>query len=181
MGEYRNITVSLLKRGIPAAVCFFVGHFAFKGAAASEGHTDAFPLAMIGCGVVLLGAILIARPLARLLAEPSGQLFWPDERYRHPLPMYSIPESKRAKGLYEEAIAGFDEIAKKYPDEVRPYIEMIDIAIVHLKDEARANAICLHGLSVLQKDEDKKILQHMHAAIHSRLKAQPDSTTIRLG
>ena len=50
------------------------------------------------------GAIIVASPLARFIAEPAGELFYPIKRSSKPAPMYSIPQAKRAKGLYEEAM-----------------------------------------------------------------------------
>lgn len=87
--------------------------------------------------------------------------------------MYSIPQSKKAKGLYEEAMAGFEKITEEYPDEVQPYVEMIDMAIVKLKDPERAHAIYQRGVSRLKKDEDKEALARMYGAIRTRLNARP--------
>jgi hypothetical protein len=61
---------------------------------------------------VVAGAIIVASPLARFIAEPAGGLFYPIQRSSKPAPMYSIPQSKRAKGLYEEAKEGCEKIAE---------------------------------------------------------------------
>lgn len=87
---------------------------------------------------MIMGSIIIAFPLAELIAEPTGNLFWPSDRFDRPQPAYSIPQSKRARGLYEEAMAGFEKLAEEHPQEVQPYVEMIDIAIVNLHDPLRA-------------------------------------------
>ena len=89
--------------------------------------------------------------------------------------MYSIPESKRATGLYEEAMAGFETIAEEYPDEVKPYIAMIDISIVNLKDPERAKAIFQRGVSAMKKRDDREALARMYSAIRSRLDAKPSN------
>jgi len=121
---------------------------------------------------IVAGAIILASPLTRLLAEPAGSLFYPVRRFDRPQPMYSIPQSKRAKGLYEEAMAGFEKIAETYPDEVQPYIHMIDIAIVNLKDPDRANAIYQRGFSTLKQNDAKGELARMYSAIRTRLNAR---------
>ncbi len=77
--------------------------------------------------------------------------------------------------MYEEAIAGFERIAQDYPDEVKPYIEMIDIAIVNLKDPERANALYRRGILFLKKNEDKEVLARMYGAIRTRLNARPSN------
>jgi hypothetical protein len=69
-------------------------------------------------------------------------------------------------------MAGFEKIAQDFPDEVQPYIEMIDIAIVNLGDAGRANRIFQRGVSALKKDEDKEALASMYSAIRTRLNAR---------
>ena len=89
--------------------------------------------------------------------------------------MYSIPESKRTQGLYEESITGFERIAEDYLDELKPYLEMIDILIRNLKDAARAEVIYQHGMSLLKSEKDKAVLAGMYTAIRSRLNAKPSN------
>jgi hypothetical protein len=125
--------------------------------------------------LLVAGAIIVAGPLARLIAEPAGCLFYPGEHASQPAPMYSIPESKRASGLYEEAISGFEQIAQDYPQEKKPYIEMIEIAICNLKDPKRANEIYRQGIAVLETDEDKESLAKMYSAIRTRLNTKPSN------
>lgn len=161
MNDYRSILESLAWRTLVAAPFFVVGVTGLLSYA-----SPAF---------ILAGAIIMASPLARLLAEPWGNLFYPTRHFDRPQPMYSIPQSKRAKGLYEEAIAGLERIAEEYPDEAKPYIEMIDIAIVHLNDPDRADAIYQRGISQLKKDEEKEVLARMYGAIRTRLNARPSN------
>ena len=118
---------------------------------------------------ILAGAIILAFPAAALAVELLGDSFHPGGRLTRPEPLYSIAEGKRAKGLYEEAMAALAKIAAEYPDNARPHIEMINLAIVDLKDPDRAEAIYQHGLSVLTKDDDKKELTGMYNAIRTRL------------
>ena len=72
-------------------------------------------------------------------------------------------------------MAGFEGIAAEHPNEVKPYIEMIDIAIVNLKDPERANRIFQRGFCVLKKDENKEVLARMYGAIRTRLNAKPSN------
>lgn len=158
MTNYREIFKSLAWRILLASPFFAIG---FMGL-----------LSFFSPFMIVIGAIIVAFPLARLLSEPAGELFYSNRRSSRPAPMYSIQEAKRAKGLYEEAISGFEEIAKEYPDEVKPYIEMIDIAIVNLQDPDRANEIYKLGISLLNNIEDKEALASMYRAIRSRLNAK---------
>ncbi len=67
-------------------------------------------------------------------------------------------------------------IADEYPDEVKPYIEMIDIAIMDMQDADRANEIYRRGISLLKAQEDKESLASMYSAIRSRLESAPAAT-----
>jgi len=165
--------IRLLKRTLLALPCFALGYFLLLRA--GGGFLRVFALGLLGCACILIGAIILAFPLACLIAEPLGNLFYPGERFNRPLPMYGIPQAKRAKGLYEEAIAGFEKIAEDYPNEVKPYIEMIDIAIRDLKDARRAGAIYHRGIAALKKEEDRANLTRMYGAIQSRLNARPSN------
>ncbi len=165
--------IRLFKRALLAAPCFALGYVLLLRADGS--FLQVFALGLLGCACILIGAIILAFPLARLVAEPLGSLFYPGERFDRPQPMYSIPQSKRANGLYEEAIAGFEKIAEDYPNEVKPYIEMIDIAIRDLKDARRAGAIYHRGIAALKKEEDRANLTRMYGAIRSRLNARPSN------
>ena len=172
VNRYQEIFIRLLKRSILAAPFFLIGWYVLHKTTA----LDNIGLAFFGLAIMIVGAIILAFPLAELFAEPTGNLFWPDERFDRPQPAYSIPQSKRARGLYEEAMAGFEKIAEEHPEETQPYVEMIDIAIVNLHDPQRAHAIFLRGVSVLEKEEDRATLVRMYGAIQTRLNSRPGNS-----
>ena len=116
--------------------------------------------------------------LARGLAEPTGNLFWPRRYYDKPQPMYGIPQSRRAKGQLEEALAEYEKIAAAHPDEIRPFVEMIDLAIHDLRDADRANAIFQNGLARLKNPDDKDRLAQAYAETRTRLDVRPPQPPI---
>ncbi len=175
MDNYREILVSLAIRIVIGAPLLVVGWVMLGRAQAGGGALQVYALGLFACAGIISGAVILAFPLARLLAEPCGSLFYPVKRRSRPVPMYSIPESKRARGEYEEAMAGFEAIAEDYPEERRPYIEMIDIAIMNLQDPERANEIYRRGMACLTNDDDKQALATMYSAIRSRLGAKPSN------
>ncbi len=161
--------ISLLVRVGVAGSVLLVGLVVLGRAAGAGSPAAGYAIGLFGCAIIITGAIILAFPIARLLAEPVGSLFYPGKRLSRPVPMYSIPQSKRKSGLYEEAMSGFEQIAADYPTEVQPYIEMIDIAVMDLKDPDRANEIYRRGVSVLKKQQDRESLATMYSAIRSRL------------
>jgi hypothetical protein len=176
MSSLRDALTRLLWRLLIAAPIVVAGWLILGRS--RGGMTEAGPV-IIGVALLIAAGIVIGPAIAQLLAEPWGSLFGPNEYYSKPLPMYSIPESKRKKGLYEEALAGYREIAAKYPKEVRPYIEMIDVAIVELNDIKRAHAFYEQGLQAMRRREDRDMLTRMYAAISTRVKPkEPDAPRV---
>jgi hypothetical protein len=165
VSRYGPLFVSLLKRAVLATALFGTGFFLL-----SRGNPGLF---FPGMAAFITGALILAPPLAGLCAESTGNLFWPDDHYDRPQPAYSIPQSKRARGLYAEAMAGFEKIAGEHPQEVQPYVEMIEIAIVNLHDPERARAVFHRGASILRKEEDRATLERMYHAIRTRLQSRP--------
>ena len=121
----------------------------------------------------LSGALIVAAPLARLLAEPLGNILFPNKHFDRPPPVYGIPLARRHEGRYAEALDGFRKIAHDYPGEVQAWIEMVDVAITGLHDGERARRIFEEGMTALKGPEQRQHLAKMYAAIKSRLK--PDS------
>jgi len=155
MHNYRDILTTLAWRALIAAPFLYLA-------------VTGYPL-IISPLFGVVGAIIIAMPLARLLAEPVGNIFWSGSRYGGDEPLYIFPELRRSQGFYEEAIKGLEKIAEDYPGEIKPYIDMIDIAIVNLKDTDRANAIYKRGITVLKKNENKKTLAQMYSSMRNQL------------
>ena len=163
MGDYLHIMKSLVPRG---AIALFL---------LLAGVSLLFNDNPYGVVLIILGAVIVAKPLARLIAESAGSLFYSRERFSGPLPMYGIPASKRARGDYEEAIAYYEKMIIDYPNEVRPYTEMIDIAIRDLKDPERALKLYQRGVLILKSDEDKEFLARVYSAVRTRLNAKPSN------
>jgi hypothetical protein len=147
MGIYREIIREQVWRVFAALPCFAIGYYVFCHSGRA-GMLFSMPFAFAG-------AIIMVPFFTNLIAEPIRALFYPVARFKEPQPMYGMPASKRAWGEYEEAIRGYEELARKYPDDLKPYVEMIHIAVVDLKDEGRARTILNKALTALSKEEDR--------------------------
>ena len=174
--NFQTNFMALLRRGLPAGAGFAVGTWILLGA----GESGNVLQMLLGFAFFLVAAILLSGPAARLLAEPMGSLFWPRRYYDRPQPMYGIPQSRRAKGQLEEALAEYEKIAAAHPDEVRPWLEMIDLAIHDLRDASRANAIFQMGIARLKKPADQDALAQVYAEVLTRLDARPQRPPLPL-
>jgi len=143
----------------------------------SDGHIlAAGAQALIASSLLVVGAVILAFPVAHLLAAPFTGFYFPERRLLRPLPMYSVPQALRTQGKYEEAMIRFREIAEKYPREVKPWIEMLEVAVVSLNDEQRAQAIFEEGMTALDDEDRRSVLERMYSAISSRLSADLKDT-----
>ena len=165
--DVRGILWALLRRGVPAAILLGLGIGTLLGAGA------VVPQMLLGFLFFLVAAILVAGPVARLLAEPTGGLLLPRRYYDKPQPMYGIPESKRVQKHPQEAIAEYEKIAIAHPGEVRPHVEMIDIALTDLHDPELANVFFQRGVATLRNPAAKDHLALVYAAIRERQPPPP--------
>ncbi len=164
MSDYHEIFRKLAPRLVVSLVLVGLG---WKMIAGASGGFAALPQLLFAMAILILASIIIGPSLARLIAEPTGSLYDPCERFSEPQPMYGIPESQRKKGLYREAFDGYREIAERYPGEVKPYVEMIDIAVKDLKNPRLAAAVYHRGLQRLEEKDAQNALRRMYEAIVS--------------
>ena len=114
------------------------------------------------CAGIIIISLFMAFPAAQRIAEPWGEVFFPNKRFKRAQPMYSIAESKLAKGLHEEAMAEYKKISVDHPSALKPYLEMIDIAVDNLNDVDRAREIFQRGMISLEQPEDKEALTRIY-------------------
>lgn len=164
--DCKSALLVLVRRFLPALAALVLGGWILLGA----GN----PIHMLaGLLFFLVSAIFISGPVARWLAEPAGSLFWPRRYYDRPQPMYGIPQSRRAKGHLEEALAEYENIAAAHPGEVRPWMEMVAIAIEDMKNPERARTILERGVTALKNPDDRDLLAKTYAEIRTRLEVRP--------
>jgi hypothetical protein len=122
----------------------------------------------------LLAAALVAPTVAGWFAAPWGGLFFPSARDEKPPPHYSLGEAMVQRDDFEGALAHYVQITLDYPEEVRPYCEMLDIILRHLDDPERAEVVYQKGMNTLQSQEAKEILARHYRAAKSRAAGRPE-------
>ena len=164
MKNFYKILINLVIRVLIAAPFFAIGWHLI--AAAKDGWSS-MPHLFFAMACFVVSAVLVAPPIARFISEPAGSIYYSEKRYIQPPPMYNVPESLREKGRYLEAMSEYEKIAEQYPEEIKPYIEMMDIAIVNFKDPEHAKAIFKRGLSALPDDKNRDVLKIAYATVTS--------------
>lgn len=122
--------------------------------------------------VMAVGVILISPEILSFLSDSAGSLLWPRTEVT-PTPNYDIPEALVAQGKYKEAEAECERIMAEFPDEVKPHVDMLNVAVVWVNDAEMAARIYDRGMKKLRRVADREVLTRMYKGIKSRLKADP--------
>jgi hypothetical protein len=104
----------------------------------------------------------------KLVTNPVGTFYYPAERIYRPMPRYGPPAAKAQRGAFEQSLKEYERMTKDHPDEIKPYIESMNIAVRYMKDPARARAIYRRGVSRLRSQKDRETLKRMYDAISTR-------------
>ncbi|MEY3479593.1 MAG: hypothetical protein RIQ71_368 [Verrucomicrobiota bacterium] len=126
----------------------------------SRGQEKGLPGGMLSIvaahGVLILAAIMMAKPLAGLIGDWLSGLFMPGERFDKPPPMYSIPEGRMAKEDYAGALEAYAELAQGHPAEVAPHLRMMEIWLRVYRDPDSARIIRDNALISLKGKKNKE-------------------------
>ena len=124
---------------------------------------------ILGLLCIVADGFLLAPALAGLCAEPVGGLFHP-RRPARPEPRRSIAESRRARGQYEEAIAAYDAVVAEFPGDLESWAAMVEIALRHLRDGTRGDALARRALLALRDEASRGHLIGVHRRFRQPLR-----------
>jgi hypothetical protein len=125
-----------------AGLVFCVGAWWWLGAKGQqEGVPGGLLMIVAAHGLLVVAAILLARPAAGWVGDLMANLFMPGERHDRPQPMYSIPEGKVAREDYAGALEAYAELAAEHPEEVAPHLRMMEIWLRVYQDPEAARTI----------------------------------------
>ena len=164
---------SLFWRIFPAAAALAAGYALMTA-------DSSIPGLFLGLVCCMIGAICLAFPLAELGALLGERLFWSKSYYDKPQPMYGIPQARRAKGRFGEALAEYETILAAHPGEVRPHLDMVEIALLDLRDPELAHALYERGRERLKNPADKEALARVYAETLTRLDPKPAAPHLEL-
>ena len=147
--------IGLLVRSAGLALCAFVWWWlSSKGQA--EGLPGGMMMILAAHGVLIVGAILLAKPIAGWFGDLLANLFMPGERNDRPQPMYSIPEGRAAREDYAGALEAYAELATEHPGEIAPHLRMMEIWLRVYKDPESARTIRDNALVSIKGKKNKE-------------------------
>jgi hypothetical protein len=125
----------------------------------SKGQAEGIPGGMLmivaAHGVLIVGAILLAKPLAGWIGDWMSGLFMPGERHSRPQPMYSIPEGRMSAEDYPGALEAYAALAAEHPEEIAPHLRMMEIWLRVYKDPDSARVIRDNALLSIKGKKNK--------------------------
>lgn len=122
----------------------------------SEGIPGGMLMIVAAHGILLLGAILLAKPVAGWFGDWVAGLFMPGARHDRPQPMYSIPEGRMAREDYAGALEAYAELAAEHPREIVPHLRMMEIWLRVYRDPDAARTIRDNALLSLKGRKTKE-------------------------
>lgn len=130
-----------------------------------------FPwLGLLSVYLALLGCILIAPDVAGYISDRVAGGILGRRAPEKPPPLYSFAESRAMEGKYQEAEQEYEKIIREFPDEVRPHIGLIEIAVIRLHDGDLADRLYERGLQCLKGRARQELLTRRYREIRTRLK-----------
>ena len=146
------------------ALPFFLGALYFLAVGAQASVYAILP----GIALMLVGAVILAPGISEVLAFRAGSLMYPEEQFDRPPPAYGPAEGMVKKGLYQEAMQAYQEIAAEHPTEVKPFLAMIDMAAYRMENLALADRLYQQGCDQLTDPKAVELLQRLYTDIRAR-------------
>lgn len=126
----------------------------------SKGRSEGVPggmIVLLGAHLVLLvAAIILAKPVAGWIGDFTANLFMPGARNDKPQPMYSIPEGRMAAEDYAGALEAYTELAAAHPEEIAPHLRMMEIWLRVYRDPEAAQTIRANALQTIKGRKNRE-------------------------
>ncbi|MGB0291505.1 MAG: hypothetical protein ACPGIA_02900 [Luteolibacter sp.] len=155
-------------RWVVALVLVGTSFWLMSKAAASGGALVAFFPVLISMSLLVLAAVVVAPSIARALVDKVVDFFMFSEKFDRPQPMYGRAKALHKSRQYDEAMKAYQDIAENYPDELKPHLEMIDIALRDLNDQQLAESIYQESLLMFEGAEDREQLARWRSGLSLR-------------
>jgi hypothetical protein len=119
---------------------------------------------IVGVGLMVVGAMFMARSIINIIIQPFMGMLFPDETYVPPA-LYSLPEMYLRQDRAADAAAEYEKILKHHPDEANAHIFLIEVALTRLKDPHRAEKTHRHGMRKIKDETQRKLMTDWYEAL----------------
>ncbi len=171
MASDRRKALTSLAIRVLIALPFWIG--GLYGAFFAAGGFGDLGRLIVSMMLMLLGCIIVASPIAHILAEPFGSLFYPTEEVEAAA-VYSAAQAKLHQGDIEGALAEYARVAAEFPEEIRPHLETIRIIVFELEDTERGRNALEQAKGKFEDAASRGELQTAYEDAAARLAAKHD-------
>ncbi|MCK5841258.1 MAG: hypothetical protein KAH31_03755 [Candidatus Sabulitectum sp.] len=113
---------------------------------------------ILGVMMLMVGVIVIAKPLAALLTSSASSILFPASAGREVNLMFSIAESRIMEREYDEALFLFNEMIPRDPQRLEIYLRIMNLAMEKMNRPEKAREAFQAGLKNLKNANERKIL-----------------------
>ncbi|MCD4654096.1 hypothetical protein K8T06_09180 [bacterium] len=110
-------------------------------------------------------AIGLAFPFVELFTHFFPDVFFPYRWRDKPQPTFSIVRGLKTQKKYEEAMQELNKMTEEDPQEVDIWLEMLEIALMDLRDKTIAGEVYRDALSVLENQKSRDIVKRFYKNI----------------
>ena len=125
-------------------------------------------------GLVIIIALFFNKPITDIISQSFVDFLFGYNRIRPPEPRYGIPEFQQEWGHFEESILEYEKITINFPEELKPWSNMLEIVMLKLKDPKRGTEIYHKGIAKLKDEENRKELTIIYLAHCTQIGFEPE-------
>jgi len=116
------------------------------------------PLSLIAVFPLVPVAYILGPPLAALVVDPVGSIFFPESSTQEINLMFSMPEARIMEGRYEEALELLKEMIPRDPQRLDVYMQIMSLAVNRMKQPDIAKEAFHVGIGKLKSLRKRRIL-----------------------
>ena len=110
-------------------------------------------------------AILIGIPLVEIFSHYFPDLFSSHRWRDRPKPTFSIIRGLAKQGQFDEALNQLQAMSRTDPQEVEIWLEMLEIALIDLKNREMGDRFYREALSALETQKNRDLVQRFYTNI----------------
>ncbi|MFQ3670418.1 MAG: tetratricopeptide repeat protein [Verrucomicrobiia bacterium] len=159
------------RRVVPGGLLVGVGLWVLsrigEGGGANEGGGEVAVVvvqALLGLGLMLGGATLVARPLAQVIVTPFVRLLFPEDHDYTPPPLYPLARYYWRQGRVEEAERQYRKILRHHRQEGAAYRELVEL-LMTVDRRREAETVFRRGMAVLKDATERERLREVYEGL----------------
>lgn len=125
----------------------------------ATGATHVIPL------FIVPAAILLTIPLLEVIEHLAPGIYGSNQWRSRPKPTFSIARGLKKQEKFGEALEVLERLAREEPQETDIWLEMLEIALMDIKDRDIAESIYRDALSVLENQDSRTLIARFYTNI----------------